>query len=376
MSDPILDALNLVTLKEMWPRVAQDNFFKKSPREAYLRDHCLHPFGGGAFMQQTFLYKPLIGGAYGIGASFNMTKRETLSGTIFDMKYYEVAVPQYKEIVQVLNKGPLAGLSLIEIDLKNAMDTISAIIGIDLNNSGQGSRSLSINGWPEAVNDGITPGYDGNVYTAYGTQARNGAVGIALNSIPQFCGNPDGSQGPLTFDILDLAYEDATIGDVEPDLITMNKAMYHAAKATMQRQQRFNQERDPYWGASGFRLNGAMVLKDDYFPSLRYGVNDPDLGNYLTGTFVSPGTTANGGTAAALSNLPASGTVVTVGEVILMTNTRSEAFRISDDPEYGFGWSGFLPAQDNTRVVGYVKAAVNYENGSPRYFKSLYGLGL
>lgn len=375
MSDPIMDAVNLTTLKEVYPRVVVDNYFKKSPFEAYLRDHCLVPFGGGAFMQETFLYAPLIGGAYAIGQNFNTTKRETLSGAIFDPKYYEVAIPEYKEILQVLNKGPQRIFSLIEIDLKNAMDTISAINAIDFSLAGQGARALNVNGWPEAINDGITPSWDGSVYASYGTQARNGIIGPALNSVPVFCGDSTGATGPLTYNILEEAYQDATIGAVEPDLITMNKAAYAYGKEHIQIQQRFAQEKDPVWGASGWRFNSAMVLKDDYFPSLKYGVNDPNLGNYLTSTFVSPGTTANGGTAAAASNLPVSGTTTVVGEVVVMFNTKYIYLRISDDPEYGYGFSGFLPDQNNTRVVGYVKAAINLEFGAPRLQKQLYGIG-
>jgi hypothetical protein len=40
--------------------------------------------------------------------------------------------------------------------------------------------------------------------------------------------------------------------------------------------------------------------------------------------------------------------------------------RISDDAEYGGGFSGFVPAQDNTKVVGQVKLGINLECVSPR----------
>ena len=74
-------------------------------------------------------------------------------------------------------------------------------------------------------------------------------------------------------------------------------------------QQRFAQERDPYWGVTGFRFNNAIFLKDDYFPSLKYGQNDPNLGNWLTSTFAytAPATVAN--------NFPTTNVTLTVGEV-------------------------------------------------------------
>lgn len=374
MPDPILDEINLTTHKEIYPTVIEDNFFLDTPFEAYLRARSLVPFGGGAFMQNTFLYAPMIGGSYAKGANFNITKRQTLAGTVFDPKYYEVSVPEYKEDIQVLNKGPLSVFSLIDTDLRNAMNTISAIIAVALSLHGQaaggsivGNRPNDINGWIEAMNDGVTNGWEGSIFTAYGTAPRNAVIGSALNSVPQWLGTALGGVAPITYQAMEEMYQTASIGRAEPDLIVGNKAVYAFIKERIQPQQRFAQERDPYFGVSGMRMNSAMILKDDYFPSLKYGRNDPDLGNYLTSTYTS-----------AAAPAPASGmpgnTVLTVGEVLAMFNTKKWLFRVSDDPEFGFGWSGFVPAQDNTRVVGQVKAAVNLQCVAPRL--NIYGFGI
>jgi hypothetical protein len=375
MADPILDEINLTTLKEIFPRVIEDNYFLDTPFQAYLRARSLVPFGGGAFMQNTFLYAPMIGGSYAKGANFNITKRQTLAGTVFDPKYYEVSVPEYKEDIQVLNKGPLAVFSLIDVDLRNAMNTISAIIAIAMSLHGQasgtgitGNRPNDINGWIEAINDGITPGWDGSIFTAYGTAPRNGVIGSALNSQPLWGGTSTGATAPITYQFLEEMYQIFSIGRTEPDLEVCNKALYAYIKERIQTQQRFAQERDPFFGVSGMRHNSAMILKDDYFPSLKFGVNNPDLGNYLTSTFTSPAAVGS------QSNMPVS-TVCTVGEVLAMFNTKKWLFRISDDPEYGFGFSGFVPAQDNTRVVGQVKAACNLECTAPRLNGQAFGFG-
>jgi hypothetical protein len=375
MPDPILDEINLTTLKEIYPRVIEDNFFLDTPFQAYLRARAMVPFGGGAFMQNVFLYAPLIGGSYAKGASFNITKRQTLAGTLFDPKFYEVSVPEYKEDIQVLNKGPLAVFSLIDIDLRNALNTISAIIAVAMSLHGQasgagivGNRPNDINGWIEALNDGITPGWDGSIFPNYGTQPRNGVITNKMNSVPVWVGTAGGATAPITFQILEELYQIASIGREEPDLEVCNKAVYAFIKERIQPQQRFAQERDPYFGCSGMRHNSAMILKDDYFPSLKFGQNDLDIGNWLTGTFTSPATVGTG------SNMPTA-TLLTVGEVLAMFNTRKWLFRISDDPEYGFGFSGFVPAQDNTKVVGQEKAAVNLECTGPRYNLQAFGIG-
>jgi len=61
--------------------------------------------------------------------------------------------------------------------------------------------------------------------------------------------------------------------------------------------------------------------------------------------------------------------------VLCMFNTRQWLFRISDDPEYGGGFSGFVPAQDNTKVVGQTKLSCNLECVSPRTQIQAFGIG-
>ena len=376
MADPILDAVNVTTLKEIYPRVLTDNFFLDTPFTAYLRAHSMVPFGGGAFMQNSFLYKPLIGGSYAKGANFDISKRQTLSAALFDPKYYQVSVPEFKEDLQVLNKGPLAVFSLIDTDLQNAINTITAINAIAMHRHGQatgasivGDRPTEINGWAEALNDGTTNSWEGSIFANYGTQARNGAIGTALNSTPRWNGAADGSAAPITYAVLEETYQSASRGRVEPNLGVSNKAAFAFIKERIQPQQRFGQERDPYYGAYGMKMNSAIILKDDYFPSApsEFGLNDPDLGDYSTGTFTS-GSAPN-----SKSKMPTS-TVLTVGEVFVWFNTQKWLFRISDDPEFGYGFSGFIPAQDNTRVVGRVNAAVNLECTSPWASIQIFGI--
>jgi hypothetical protein len=371
--DPIMNEINLTTLKAIYPVAVEDNFFLDTPFQAYLRAKTLYPWDGGAFSQNVTIVKPMIGGSYERGDSFNITKRQTLAGTLFQPKLYEVAVPEFLEDIKIFNKGQYAKFKLIDLDMRNAMNTISAIIGIALNNHGRAvvtgvddDRHAEINGWPEALNDGVTNGYTGDWFTSYGTQARNGFVGSALNSVPVWGGDQLGNAGPVTYNILEESYQDASIGRLEPDLGVGNKAIIAYVKERIQAGQRFSQEKDPYFGATGFRMNSAIILKDDYFPSLRYGQNDPDLGNWLTSSFTSVASPAS------QSNMPGS-MALTVGEVFCWFNTSKWLFRIDDSKDFGFGFTGFIPAQDNTRVVGHIKGAVNLECLAPRLQKQLFG---
>ena len=317
----------------------------------------------------------MIGGAYARGDNFNINKRQTLAGAQFLPKFYETSIPEYLEDLDVFNKGPLAVFSLIDTDLANAMHTISAIIAVAMARHGQtsgggvvGNRPNEINGWVEAINDGVTNGWDGSYFTTYGTATRNAVIGNTFNSIPYWAGTQAGATAPITYQILEETYQDASIGKEEPDLGVTNKAAYAYIKERIQPQQRFAQERDPYFGVSGMKMNSAMILKDDYFPSLKYGQNNPSIGNWLTSTFTSVSSPAT------QSNLPGA-TTINVGEVFNWFNTKKWLVRISNSALYGFGFTGFKPAQDNTRVVGQILAALNLECVAPRMQKQIYGIG-
>lgn len=368
MADPIFDELNATTLREIYPRVVEDQFFKGAPFLAYLRRQCLRPFGGGASMSFTFLHAPMIGGAYAPGDPFTITKVPTLGSAEFLPRYYYVAVPEYKELIQVQNKGPLAVVSLVDIDLRNAMNTINAIVAIALSRNGQeATRLKQTNGMSEAMNNGVDPSWDGNIFTSYGTAARNGAITSALNSIPLFVGNSDGTAGPVFYKHLQESYQDACVGPEEPTLGRCNKALFAYILERIQPQQRFEQVRDVVYGATGFKFMNATILKDEYAPSLVYGSSHAILGSNLTGTFTAPASPT------AASKLPANQTI-TVGEVFEWLNPRTWMLRVSDDAEFGFGFSGFIPAQDSTKVVGHVKAAINLECIAPRLNKQFYGV--
>lgn len=383
MADPYIDELSATTLYEIYPRVVEDEYFNDVAFLAYIRDHCMAAFGGGSTMQQTFLYNPLNTQSYGIGAQFNLDKVQTIAGTRFDPKYYVSIYPEYMENIDVLNVGTNAVFSLLDINMANLLNSITADVAIAMSLHGQpsgtgivGNRPYDINGWIEAINDGITPGWDGSIFTAYGGQQRNGAIGSTMNSIPRYCGDPTTLSGgtslggALTYSVLEEGYWDASVGRERPNLGVTTKRAFAYIKEKIQPLQRgeLKTEMDAIWGVSGVKMNDAIIFPDDYFPSAAYGKNDPVLGNYKTGTFVVPSGVSS------LSNLPASGATATVGETFIWLNTRKWQFRLSSSPRYQFGLWGAYPAQDSTKVVWRNHAAVNLVCTSPRMQKQFYGI--
>lgn len=376
----VLDEINITTLPEINDAAIEDNFFLGSVLQAHIRSKCLVPFTGGAFTRNAFLYNPLNGGAYAKGVGgFNLTKPQTLGATVFDPRYYAVMIVEYLEDIDVLNTGDLSVFSLLETDVANAYQTISAIIALDMQQNGQlGARAgININGWAEAVNDGLVPSWDGNIYTSYGTAARNNQIRKALNGNVYWAGNSDGSAGPITYPVLNAAYNLCRRGRVEPNLIVGNKPVISFIENRMQPQQRFGQDgasiRDPYWGASGFRFKNAIVLMDDYMPSALGApysdASNGGLGSNLTGTIAWNGA---GGTWP--NNFPSANVTLTVGEVLLILNTDKIKFRVSNSKEFGFNPTDFIRTPDSTRVVSQLKAAVNMEFTAPWTACQVYGI--
>jgi hypothetical protein len=380
-ADPILDEVSLLTKQEIYPTALEDNFFLDTPRLAYFRAHCLVPWSGGAFSQNNFLYAPLIGGGYGIGASFSTVKPQTISGTLFVPKFYCVMVNEYLEQIKVLNVGPLAVAKMIEIDVANAFQTMSVINALDsLQDSQQAGRTDLMNGMAEAINDGIVPSWNGQIYTSYGTQNRNGAVGTTLNGNVYWFGNTAGGTGPVTYGSLVTMYQKACVGPEMPDLGSVGPVLFGYLCQRLQPQQRFTQgvqrytdmgvvmDRDSVTGQTGLRLFNAVILKDDYFPSAT-GANDPNGGTWKTGTitYTAPATPPN--------NFPTTNVTLTVGEVITFENTRKILVRVSDDEEYGYGMTEFIRTANTSKVAAQLKAAVNLEYLNPRLHAQGYGIG-
>lgn len=367
----MLDELNITTHKEIYPLTQRDNFFLNAPLLAYIRgEGRFIPFGGGAFTQQTFLYRGLPTDAYAVGDDFTPIRRQILASATFRPKFYVALIVEYLEDIEVINTGPNAIFSLVETDLAAAMNSLTSRTAVMLQLSGVGARANHINGWVEALNDGVSPSYDGGVYTAYGNQLR-AEVGAAYNSIPRFLGNADGSLGKINYKELNRGYMDCHIGQEQPNIGVGNKAIIAHIEELMEAKQRFMQEDDPYYGLhTGIKFKKAIIFKDDLFPSAIYGQN-AEYGNFSTaGSTI----TAPAGLPATFAAQPISGgTTLQVGEVFCWFNTRTMHFRLSNSPLFMYGFTGFLPSQINTRVVGRIHAAQNLQIDAPRLNKQYYG---
>jgi hypothetical protein len=271
------------------------------------------------------------------------------------VKFFQVNVTLSKEDIQVINKGPNAAFKLIESRMTNAYMTIGAHMAIGLYLNGiNANYTPNWNGLPEALNDNVTASYDGNTYSTYGTITRGGAVGTVLNSAPI------NVAGTIEYNTLEETFSSASYGAIEPNIGVTTVLGYSYIKEKFQTQQRFNEVQDPKIGFNGLKFNTATLMKSRYCPGTYIsGTGDPIAVTYIK--------QMSNGALVAYPTLTA--------ETLWWMNARKPYANmyISNDPEFGLGFTGFKPGQGNTKVAGQVlgAAAVTF---APRYHKQVYGI--
>jgi len=360
-----LDVINVSTKRYIRdnPKLV-DNVFQAGPVVAYAKQNLREDFDGGRLIQETFYYNGLNGGSYSPGKEFDITEPQVEQAAQFNVKFFEVAVTLSKEIVQVINKGPNAAFKIIDSRMNNAYMTLGAHLEIAMFLNGQATNyTTNFNGLPEAINDNSTASWDGSTYSTYGTITRGGSVGTALNS------TPINVAGTIEYNTLEESYGNASFGAIEPNLGVTTVLGYSFIKEKFQTQQRFNNVQDPKIGFTGLQFNDATIMKSRYVP-----------GSYLFGSSGTADPIAVGyikqSTNGALTAYPL-GTGYSSGswETFWWLNARKPFmnFYVSDDPEFQMGFTGFKPAQGNTKIAGQVlyAGAITW---SPRYHQQLYGI--
>lgn len=350
-----LDPVNTITRKTILPGVT-DLVFKSGPTMAYVKKNCLEKYAGGPSWQENFLYGMLPVEAYNPGDSFTITQEQIFTGGTVTPRYYNVPVSAIREKVQIEMAGKEAVFNYVDMLMQAAALTMSAKLATDIFRHGQASgtgvsndRSKFINGLDEALCDGVTAGPFSNYYPNYLTLTRNDAnIGDALNS-PKLAsaGTVAGDvSGSISYPILEQAYNSVVFGTEQPNLIvTTNKGMSYI-KMAFQAQQRF-QDTKLDLGFQGVAFNGATIFQDRY----------------------APGSASVSGQESAKLGIAALG-----GETLWILNTKYIRFYVSTSPEYGFGFSGFIPAQDNSLVVGHYKFVGNLTVQAPRYMRVLWNI--
>jgi len=354
-----LDPVNTIATKRIVPGVT-DLVFKSGPLMAFIRRNSLQKYEGGPSWQENFMYGIQDVYAYQPGDTFALNQRQVATGTTVVPKYYVVPVTAYIEKIKIEMNGPQAVFDYVDLLLQNAAMSMSAFLAIDAYKWGQNvggvDRSLRLNGLEEALNDGTTTGPHGIAYPNYlGLSRTSDPSRDAIKS--RMTGPSANINGPLTYPILEHLWNSVVVGQETPDLmVTTNKGMSYI-KTAFQGQQRFEGSTQDF-GFQGIKFNGSVILQDQYCP----GTEAPS-----TEEATKLGMVALDGSAYGCGN-PSD------CEALWLLNTKYIRFYVSTDPLFGFGFTGFLPAQNNSVVAGRYHFAGNMTNTGPRYSRVAFGI--
>lgn len=340
------DQLNTAATRDILPNIVDLNF-RNDPFLAKLRASRVETFQGGIGWQDTFLFDAQPGGAYKKGAKLSTDQKQTISSIEFRPRYYDIPVSLLLEDIEVENAGPQVVIKLADLRLQEAALGMSARLAIDMHRHGQNlsgdDRSAKINGLAEAINDGTTTSWEGTAgFTTYGGTTRTDVNGALNADLTDPAANVN---GPITYDILEFSYNNCVIGAEHPDIgVTSNRGM-SLIKAAFQPQQRL-EGTDPEIGfLSGLKFNQAVIFQSQYCPGTK-GKNDATLGNYLA----------------------------SAGEVFWWLNSSYWKFVVVASKIFAFGFTGFVPAQDDSSLVGHYKFGGTLTCFGPRYNYLLFGI--
>jgi len=379
MADPTFDQISATTLADLREDVLVDNFFVETPFQKKMRAMgALEDFNGGVFMQEPFMYDRVNGGAIAPGSDVTVTQKQIIAAEAFLPKEYVEQVPlNLWETNVIQGSGPAVKVKLIDAYMQNAVQALNTDLAIDLYRHGQNisgsNRLIYINGISEALNDGINPSWDGNVFTTYGGQSRNGAVGNTINSVPTWVGDTSGNTGQITYKTVFEAYQNCV---QPPDLGLCNKALFSYLAERQEPKQRFEMVKDLDVGVSGLKVLDGTIFVDKLAPSTKYGTILPS--NLSQTTSIKPAaftTPTLSATQTAISGYP-SATSVTPGEPFFWLRVKGWKLRPSSDPEYNFNFTPPIRSQNNPDlVVLFLKAGINLYTVQPRDNWQLVGAG-
>ena len=345
-----LTAVNTIATTRIMPGVV-DGFFKMGPLMRMLRARFNQKWAGPT-IQENYLYAPMQVQAYKKGQTFPTTARQTFTGGTFSPRYAEAGITEYLEDLEVEMTGPTAAFSKLKVDFWNAATTLSAWLEVQAFHNGQNvggvDRTAYINGLEEGLTDGVNPTWTGATFPSYGGQLRS-SVGTALTTPTGIISSP--SVSTTSFRVLDQSYRTCQTGEEHPTLGYTTRTMIGYIADTFLPHQKIDTTQ-PEINWPGMKFNQATIVASDYCPG-RYGVDDPDLGNYLAPE----------------------------GETFWWLNFGPQGddayirLYIAASELFSFGFTGFKGARGDTMVAGQILFGGNLtvRGGAIRFMRALYG---
>ena len=390
MSDPTYGGdLQSSTLDDLVLDAAYDNFFVDTPKQAWLRAiGAVDPFDGGVMMRVPTIFNRPMGGANSPGTTVSIVHRQQLANLAFNERLYSSYDNLETFSLYVQNRGEAKRVDLIDIYAETAIRGLNTDVEVDSFHHGQSpvagfitdDGSERVNGDDEAMNNGLDPGWYGNVYQQYGNQARNGSQTNTLNSTPYWYGNTDGSCSAVSVERMTQhvmrvkKYNSEAEGCIG---ITSWEGLGYI-ESMFQRQQRFTEWKagklETVPGFEGISFMGVMIYGDTLAPGRAWSYSlPPDISQTSNATDTAgtrtdlngPYSFTSPGTVTAFSGIPAS-TQISVGEPLFIYSGRTIKYRPTTVPEFFFGVRRNQVYNSNTLDAYIVNLALNMYYEGPR----------
>ncbi len=404
-TDPLYNEIDATNLESVRRNTVYDNLFVDTPFQAKLRRAGVwDPFLGGAGMFEGYIYGRPQGAAVAPGSTVTVTRQQMNTGMKFQPKAYVSWLPLDDWELDdgsgtggVINSGPAMIANQYQILMELTVKMINTMIEMDSFRHGQAAgsgvsdnRILDSNGLSEGLNNGIDPSWDGNVFSFYGGNTRNGVIGPALNSVPLFLGTASGGTGQIDFNALMRMWAQGTVTGGALDLGITNVLGFTAVANALDAQRRdvSNTRHDINW--TGLNFNGVDIYADPLAPSAQAGdflslatANGQSGNNTLvdgagvstqTGTFLSPtyAGLSTGELSPTGSQVP-SNTTITVGEVLFFLEAASFKIRPTNKKGWNYGLRR-APMPNNVSMDAlFMRLGTNLYNVSPRHNVQAYG---
>ncbi len=405
-TDPLYSEIDATNLESVRKNVVFQNLFVDTPFQAKLRRAGVwDPFLGGSGMFEGFIYGRPQGAAVAPGSTVTVTRQQQNTGMKFVPKAYvswnpldDWELDDGSGTGGVINSGPAMIANQYQILMENMVEMINTMIEMDSFRHGQPSatnvstnRVLNSNGLSEALNNGIDNSWDGNIFTTFGSNTRNGVIGPALNSVPLYLGTAAGATGQIDFNALMRLWGQCTVTGGKPDLGITNVLGFVAIANALDAQRRdvSNKNHDIQW--DGLTFNGVEIFADPLAPSalagdfLALAPSSSISGNNnlvdgagqstQTATFTTPQFTSGGvnvATSPTGSNLPST-TLINVGEVLFFLEAASFKIRPTNKKGWNYGLRR-SPMPNNVSMDAlFMRLGTNLYNVMPRHNAQAYG---
>jgi len=247
------------------------------------------------------------------------------------------------------------------------------------------NRIKTINGLDEALTNGIDPSVYGNIYTSYGGQARNGNIGVALNTTPIYLGTSSGAPGQIDFAALMQLWSQCKVAGGNPTLGITNVFGFKAVAVALDAQRRdiSNTKHDIKW--DGLNFNGVDIYADPLAPSAQAAnfialapaqgaagntnLTDGVGSSTQTVAFTTPQFTKSGANVTVSptgSNLPST-TTIQPSEVLYFLEPESFKIRPTNKKGWNFGLRR-APMPNNVSIDAlFMRLGTNLYNCQPRH---------